>query len=63
VGDINTAPTFARIQKFSLTGVFQGVIRPDSGGFYPIALAINPAGSKIYICYTNAFEIRIVDAF
>lgn len=63
VGDINGAPTFARIQKFSLSGAFRSVIKPDNGGFYPNSLAVNPGGSKIYICYSGTFEIRIVDTF
>jgi len=63
VGDINLAPTFARIQSFSLNGTFRNVIKPDNGSFYPAALAVNPAGSKIYICYSGTFEIRVVDSF
>lgn len=63
IGDINLAPTFARLQRFSLTGNYQATAQPDLGNFYPTALAVNPAGDKIYICYARTFEIRIIDMF
>lgn len=63
VGDINLAPTFARIQSFALGGSYTGQIKPDNGSFYPAALAVNMAAGKIYICYSGSFEIRVVDSF
>ncbi|MBU0996233.1 MAG: hypothetical protein KJ737_27355 [Proteobacteria bacterium] len=62
VGDINSSPTFARIQKFTLSGDYEETIQPESGGFYPRALAVNDALGKIYVCNANSY-ILIVDTF
>jgi hypothetical protein len=63
VGDANLYPTFFRIQKFSQAGGYLPYIKPELGGFYPRALAVNEAKGKIYICYSSSYEILIVVTF
>jgi hypothetical protein len=63
VGDANLYPTFSRIQKFSLSGGYLAYIKPERGGFYPRAIAVNDAKGKIYISHSSSDEILIVNTF
>jgi DNA-binding beta-propeller fold protein YncE len=63
VGDINGYPTFSRIQKFNMGGVYEATIQPDLGGFYPKALAVNNRLGKVYITSGSSDGVLIVDTF
>ena len=63
VGDMNLAPVFARVQKFSLAGTYQSTIQPEGGDLYPVAIAVNNTTGRIYICDQTHDRILVVSVF